>query len=204
MPLPRRRGLSDRHLLAVTTLELGKGLVHSVRGFDDEGAILLRRCTELASAQGYVEVAAAGFRELGYVEALAGRRPSAADYLRTALEVARAPDELAAIHAFIGFNLVDWGKAEDGLGHYAIALDKARTAGDRQREIWSLGLGARAQLVVGDLDVAARWLHDCLRWSTSSSGSRSVPGRSRCWAKPRSAATRRWRRSAPAWRRLSR
>ena len=154
---------SDRHLLAVTTLELGKGLVHSVRGFDDEGAILLRRCTELASAQGYAEVAAAGFRELGYVEALAGRRPSAADYLRAALEVARAPDELAAIHAFIGFNLVDWGKAEDGLGHYAIALDKARTAGDRQREIWSLGLGARAQLVVGDLDVADRWLRDCLR-----------------------------------------
>jgi DNA-binding SARP family transcriptional activator len=154
---------SDRHLLAVTTLELGKGLVHSVRGFDDEGAVLLRRCTELASAQGYAEVAAAGFRELGYVEALAGRRPSAAEYLKAALEVARTPDELAAIHAFIGFNLVDWGKVEDGLGHYAIALDKARTAADRQREIWSLGLGARAQIAIGDIDVADRWLRDCLR-----------------------------------------
>lgn len=154
---------SDRHLLAVTMLELGKGLVHAVRGFDDEGAILLRQCTELAGRQGYAEVAAAGFRELGYVEALAGRRPSAADYLRAALELARSPEELAAIHAFIGFNLVDWGKVEDGLGHYATALDKARTAGDRQREIWSLGLGARAQLVVGDLDVADRWLRDCLR-----------------------------------------
>lgn len=154
---------ADRHLLAVATLELGKGLVHSVRGFDDEGAILLRQCTELASTQGYDEVAAAGFRELGYVEALAGRRPSAADYLGAALAIARTPDELAAIHAFIGFNLVDWGKVEDGLAHYAIALDKARTAGDRQREIWSLGLGARAQLVVGDLDVAERWLSDCLR-----------------------------------------
>lgn len=154
---------SDRHLIAVTTLQLGKGLVHSVRGFDDEGAILLRRCTELASAEGYAEVAAAGFCELGYVDALAGRRPSAADYLRAALEVARAPDELAAIHAFIGFNLVDWGKVEDGLAHYVIALDKARTAGNRQREIWSLGLGARAQLVIGDIDVADRWLRDCLR-----------------------------------------
>lgn len=154
---------SDSHLLAVATLELGKALVHSVRGFDDEGAILLRQCTELAGARGYDTVAAAGFRELGYVEALAGRRPSAADYLRAALEIARTPDELAAIHAFIGFNLVDWGKVEHGLGHYAIALDKARTAGDRQREIWSLGLGARAQLVGGDLDVADRWLRDCLR-----------------------------------------
>lgn len=154
---------SDSHLLAVATLELGKALVHSVRGFDDEGAILLRQCTELAGARGYDTVAAAGFRELGYVEALAGRRPSAADYLRAALAIARTPDELAAIHAFIGFNLVDWGKVEHGLGHYAIALDKARTAGDRQREIWSLGLGARAQLVGGDLDVADRWLRDCLR-----------------------------------------
>jgi tetratricopeptide (TPR) repeat protein len=147
----------------VTALELGKGLVHSVRGFDDEGAILLRRCTELAGVHGYAEVAAAGFRELGYVEALAGRRPSAADYLRSALDVARTPDELAAIHAFVGFNLVDWGKVEDGLGHYAIALDKARTAADRQREIWSLGLGARAQIAIGDIDVADRWLRDCLR-----------------------------------------
>jgi DNA-binding SARP family transcriptional activator len=154
---------SDSQLLAAATLELGKALVHAVRGFDDEGAILLRQCTELAGARGYDTVAAAGFRELGYVEALAGRRPSAAEYLRAALEIARTPDELAAIHAFIGFNLVDWGKVEDGLGHYAIALDKARTAGDRQREIWSLGLGARAQLVGGDLDVADRWLRDCLR-----------------------------------------
>ena len=67
---------ADRHLLAISTLELGKGLVHAVRGFDDEGAILLRRCTELAKSEGYAEIAAVGYRELGYVEALAGRLPA--------------------------------------------------------------------------------------------------------------------------------
>ena len=154
---------ADRHLLAVATLELGKGLVHAVRGFDDEGAILLRRCTELAKSEGYAEIAAAGYRELGYVEALAGRRPSAAGYLETALEIAESNDELAAIHAFIGFNLVDWGRVDEGLGHYAISLDHARSEGNRRREIWSLGIGARAHLAVGNLDGADRWLHDCLR-----------------------------------------
>ncbi|CAN5717209.1 hypothetical protein BH11PSE3_BH11PSE3_18990 [soil metagenome] len=154
---------SDRHLQAVAILELGKGLVHSLRGFDDEGAILLRRCTELARSAGYADVAAAGFRELGYVEALAGRRPSAAEYLRAALEFADGADELAAIHGFIAFNLVDWGRVDDGLAHYAISLDQARQAANRQREIWSLGLGARGQLAAGNVQLADRWLRDCLK-----------------------------------------
>lgn len=154
---------ADRHLQAVALLELGKGLVHSIRGFDDEGAILLRRSTELARSQGYADVAAAGFRELGYVEALAGRRPSAADYLGAALEVAEGADELAAIHAFMAFNLVDWGRVEEGLENYAISLDRARAAANRQREIWSLGLGARGHLAAGNLQLAERWSRDCLR-----------------------------------------
>lgn len=70
--------IKDRHLQARATLELGTALVHSVRGYDDEGAILLRQCTELARQSGSANIAASGFRELGYVEALAGRRPAAA------------------------------------------------------------------------------------------------------------------------------
>lgn len=154
---------SDRHLQAVAMFELGKGLVHAIRGHDDEGAILLRRCTELAASEGYAEIAAGGFRELGYVEALAGRRPSAAEYLRSALDLAQDAEELAAIHAFIAFNLVDWGKVDDGLEHYALSLDHARSAGNRKSEIWALGLGARGQLAAGNLKLADRWLQDCLK-----------------------------------------
>ncbi|WP_085035226.1 BTAD domain-containing putative transcriptional regulator [Ensifer aridi] len=152
----------DKHLFAAATLKLGKGLVHSVRGFDDEGSVLLRQCTEIARSRGYEKIAADGFTELGYVEALAGRRPVADQYLHQALEFARDADDLAGIHSVMAFNLVDWGKVGSGLEHYSISLEHARTAGNRRSEIWSLGPGARGQLAAGNLDVAEAWLHDCL------------------------------------------
>lgn len=157
--------INDRHLQATATLELGTALVHSVRGYDDEGAILLRQSTELARQSGSAAIAAAGFRELGYVEALAGRRPAAAAYLSSAVDLARDGDSLAGIYAVIGFNLVDWGQVEEGLEHYAVSLDHARAAGNRRREIWSLGLGARGLLAADRLDEADAWLESCLRLS---------------------------------------
>ena len=150
--------LKDRHLQARTTLELGTALVHSVRGYDDEGAILLRQSTECARQAGSAGIAAAGFRELGYVEALAGRRPAAAAYLSQALDLAVDDDSLAGVHSVIGFNLVDWGQVGDGLEHFALSLDHARKAGNRRREIWSLGIGARGLLAADRLDEADRWL----------------------------------------------
>ena len=163
-----RRAASDAErfkaprLLATALLELGTALVHSVKGYDDEGAILLRRSTEIARRSGYEDIAATGLRELGYVEALAGRRPAAAAYLAEGLDLAKAPDALAGIHAVIGFNLVDWGRIEDGLGHYSLSLDFARSVGNRRREIWSLGLGGWGLLAADRLDEADRWLSECL------------------------------------------
>jgi len=154
--------LNDRHLQARATLELGTALVHSVRGYDDEGAILLRQSAELARQSGSASIAAAGFRELGYVEALAGRRPAAAAYLSDAIDLAVDDDSLAGVHGVIGFNLVDWGHVGEGLEHFAVSLDHARTAGNRRREIWSLGLGAWGLLAADRLDEADAWLETCL------------------------------------------
>lgn len=152
----------DLHLLATAMLELGKGLVHAVRGFDDEGAVLLRQCAEIARPKGYAKIAASGFAELGYVEALAGRRPGAAQYLALALEQAEEAENLALIHAVSAFNLVDWGRVAQGLEHYASALEAARRSGSRRSEIWSLGLGARGLLAAGRLEEAEAWLRLCL------------------------------------------
>lgn len=154
--------VKDRHLLARATFELGTALVHAVRGYDDEGSVLLRQCTELARQSGSARIASAGFRELGYVEALAGRRPAAAAYLSTATELAEEGDNLAGIHAITGFNLVDWGRTGEGLEHYALSLDHARTAGNRRREIWSLGLGAWGLAAADRLEEADAWLENCL------------------------------------------
>lgn len=154
--------LKDHHLTAKAMLELGIALVHAVRGYDDEGAILLRQSTELARRCGSAVIAATGFRELGYVDALAGRRPAAAAHLAEALELAEDGDNLAGIHAVMGFNLVDWGKINDGLAHYNLSLEYARSAQNRRREIWSLGLGGWGMLAADRLGEADQWLTSCL------------------------------------------
>ena len=154
--------IGNPHLLATVTFELGSALVHSVKGYDDEGSILLRQSTELARRAGSAGIASAGFRELGYVEALAGRRPTAAAYLAQAVELAEDRDVLAGIHGVIGFNLVDWGRVAEGLDHYALSLEHARSVGNRRREIWTLGLGGWGLLAADRLEEADNWLGDCL------------------------------------------
>ncbi|MBK5104642.1 MAG: hypothetical protein JJE42_10365 [Burkholderiales bacterium] len=153
----------DLQLQAQTLAELGTALVHSVRGYDDEGAILLRQSVELAERCGAARIALTGYRELGYVEALAGRRPTASDHLARALDVATDGDDLASVHSVIGFNLVDWGKLDEGLEHYQTALEHAYTTGNQRRQIWALGLGAWGLLAADRLADADRWLSDCLK-----------------------------------------
>ncbi len=163
-----RRAASDAEkikggpLYARAMLELGTALVHAVRGYDDEGAVILLQSTELARVSGDSDIASAGFRELGYVEALAGRRPAAARYLSQALDLAQDRNDLAGIHAVIGFNLVDWGRVNQGLEHFEFSLEHARFAGNRRREIWTLGLGGWGMLAADRFTDADRWLEDCL------------------------------------------
>jgi len=156
--------LGDSHLHAKALQELGTSLVHAVRGFDDEGAIVLRQAAEIASSIGSSKIAAQALCELGYVEALAGRRPSAATYLDEALTNADGDKESqACVHAFMGFNLVDWGRVELGVSHYEQSLEFARSAGDRRREIWSLGIGAWGIIRAGRPQMARDWLTSCLK-----------------------------------------
>jgi DNA-binding SARP family transcriptional activator len=160
----------DRQLHAKALLELGTALVHSVRGYDDEGAILLGQSMELALRCGSPQIAAAAQREVGYVDALAGRRPMADEHLKKALALSDDADSLAGIHGVIGFNLVDWGRVDEGLAQFELSLDYARHSQNRRREAWSLGLGGAGQLAAGRLETARRWLTDCcaivedLRW----------------------------------------
>jgi DNA-binding SARP family transcriptional activator len=163
-----RRAASDAerltapHLTAKTLLELGRALVHAVRGHDDEGAILLRQAIETARQRGYADIASSGLREIGYVEALAGRRPGAALYLKEGLDIAQESDGLAGLHAVMGFNLIDWGRIDEGLDQYRLALDHVRRIGNRRREIWTLGLGAWGLMAADRFSEADRWLTRCL------------------------------------------
>lgn len=153
----------DRHLHTTALFELGSALVHAVRGFDDEGAVLLGRVSDLADELGDAAIAAAAQRELGYVDALAGRRPTASEYLERAAVLAGDDAELrSGIHAITGFNLVDWGRLGEGLEHYERAIELSTAADKPRRLAWSLGLGAWGRLVADDLPGARAWLDRCL------------------------------------------
>lgn len=159
----RAETFGNPHSIARAFHELGTALVHAVRGFDEEGAIMLRKAADMAAGVGASTLAAGSLRELGYVDALAGRRPSASRHLQDALEFAAGNDDaLAGVHAMIGFNLVDWGQRETGLSHFERSILLARKCENRRREIWSLGIGGWGQLRAGNAATAETWLKQCL------------------------------------------
>lgn len=167
----RAERVGDDQLLARCHHELGSALVHAVRGFDDEGAILLERAVQLAHLAGDSGTAAASLRERGYADALAGRRPEADQHLSAAEGFADGDARmLAGIHAVAAFNLCDWGRYEQGFDRYGAALDWAGASGDHQRRAWILGLGGWALLLSGRTDAAVDWLEEAvalageLRW----------------------------------------
>lgn len=83
--------------------------------------------------------------------------------LAEALRISEGGDALAGTHAVIGFNLVDWGRVDEGLVHYQLSLDHARRTGNRRRQAWSLGLGGWGLLAAARPQDADRWLADCMR-----------------------------------------
>lgn len=159
----RAEASGDDALLGTCLYELGTALVHAVRGFDDEGSILLEQAVRLAIGAGDAPTAVAALRERGYADALAGRRPEADQHLSTAQDLADGdPGLLAGIHAIAGFNLCDWGRYEQGLERYEEALDASRSTGERRREAWTLGLGGWALLLSGRATDGVGWLNDSL------------------------------------------
>jgi len=154
----------DRHGQARGLAELGTALIHSARGYDDEGSVHLRIAADLARESGDGRLAGRALQVLGYAAALAGRRPAAAKVLQEALDAAgNTPDDLASVCAFQAFNLVDWGHHAEGLVLFEQAIEHARTSGNRRREGWALGLGGWGQLQAGALPLAEDWLRASVR-----------------------------------------
>ncbi|MET0999191.1 MAG: BTAD domain-containing putative transcriptional regulator [Marmoricola sp.] len=147
----------DRELLSRCLMELGTALVHSIRGYDDEGAVILGRAVDTATEAGSEVTAAKALAELGYVDVLAGRRTSAASYLRTAGELAADDATRAALAGFEAMNLSDWGRLDPSMTRFAESVELSRSAGAVRREIWNLGIGSRTFFLAGRLDEATEW-----------------------------------------------
>lgn len=148
----------DACLLGECLMELGTALVHSVRGYDDEGSVVLEQAVEASTRAGAGHIAAKALSELGYVDMLAGRRKSATTNLAAASELAGHDAALCAVLAgFEAMNLSDWGRTSQAADRFFEAVELSRSAGVARREIWNLGVGARTLFIEDRLEEAASW-----------------------------------------------
>jgi DNA-binding SARP family transcriptional activator len=136
---------------------LGGALVHAVRGFDGEGAVVLHRALVLARAGQRSDIAAETLRELAFVDVMAGRHASAERALREAWDQSGtgADDALrAGILAIQGMNAADRGRHVTAAALLTESADTAGRTGNRRQETWSRGLLARSLFLSGEVDSA--------------------------------------------------
>ncbi|HEY2791303.1 MAG TPA: hypothetical protein VGJ28_03045 [Micromonosporaceae bacterium] len=142
----------DSTLRGGVLLTLGSALVHSLRGYDGEGAIVLHQAIAAAREADDAPLTAEILRELAFVDVQAGRHTSADRALDEATAIAAAGDDRglrAGLLALRGMNRAD-------LGHHAEAvriLEESAAlavAAERPRQVaWSVGLMARSLLLAG-------------------------------------------------------
>ncbi len=155
---------ADNSLLASALCELGAALVHTVRGRDEEGAMILHEAMEQARRSS-PDVAARACRELGFVDVQAGRRDRAAIWLaqaRTYASAAGQDDELAAIAGVEGMNLSDRAKYPDALAVLTDSVDRALHCHSGRQAAWSASLIGRIHCLRGDYDQAGEALTQSL------------------------------------------
>ncbi|HEY1626721.1 MAG TPA: hypothetical protein VGG16_23290 [Streptosporangiaceae bacterium] len=142
----------DALLHANVLRALGSALVHSVRGFDGEGAVVLHRAITVARAAGSQPLAADILRELAFADLQAGRHVSAARALTEAQALADAADDPvlnARVLAIRGMNEADQGDHDTAVSLLGQSARIAAGAGSRQQEAWSTGVMARSLLLSG-------------------------------------------------------
>jgi DNA-binding SARP family transcriptional activator len=136
---------------------LGSALVHSLRGFDGEGAVVLHRAITAARTASSHSLAADILRELAFVDLQAGRHTSAARALAEARALADAADDpalSARVLAIHGMNEADQGHHDTAVTLLGQSAQVAATAGSRRQEAWSTGVMARSLLLSGKADRA--------------------------------------------------
>ena len=147
----------DPLVLADVLAALGSALVHAVRGFDGEGAVVLNRALAAARPVGSQRLTADILRELAFVDVQAGRHTSAARALREAWAQSEAtgdPALTARVLAVRGMNEADQGHHDSAVKLLARSAQTAASAGSRRQEAWSAGVMARSLLLAGQIEEA--------------------------------------------------
>ena len=119
------RTTDDPAFLARALVSLGGALVHSARGTDEEGAAALHEGTLMAEEARRDDIAAAGWREISWVQFLRGQYDRAEESLTQTAELAAGrDDELAWVDT-------TRGACRHDTGDYAAAGELLRSAVER-------------------------------------------------------------------------
>jgi tetratricopeptide (TPR) repeat protein len=137
----------DDELRGRALTALGGGLVHSVRGQDEEGAIVLRQAIDVATAASDRESVVTAHRELAFIEWQAGRRKTAAALLDTAEAYAETDAEFAAILGVRGMSASDTADYPAALALLGESVERAAASGNLRQQAWSLSLLGRAHML---------------------------------------------------------
>jgi DNA-binding SARP family transcriptional activator len=147
--------VGDASLEAQALLALGSSLIHSPRGRDEEGSVVLHRAIDVASEAGLHRVVAGSRRELGYVEMLAARYDRGRRWLEQALEaVGDDVGEEAMIRAVLGACWSDTAHYPEALTELERSLALAEEVGAGKQIAFTCAFLARVQLLTGDIDEA--------------------------------------------------
>lgn len=146
--------LEDSGLRAHSRIALADALIHSVRGDDEEGAMLLHEASRLA-AESHDDTANARAQiELGFIDMLGARYDRASRWLDSAIKLTDDPRLLARASGYFGVVESDRANYETADALLQDAVELARLAGDRRREAYVISMLGRVALLRGDLDSA--------------------------------------------------
>jgi DNA-binding SARP family transcriptional activator len=158
-----RQAQDDKRLLARSLVALGGALVHAARGFDVEGAAALHEGTTLAEGADLTDLAATGWREIGWVQFLRAQYVRAEDSLDHASEFARGDDdELVWIDVIRGACRSDVGNYEAGRRLLRSAVARSRRVEFGLHAAQAHTLLGRLHLLRGELEAARQVLDHVL------------------------------------------
>jgi DNA-binding SARP family transcriptional activator len=153
----------DAELLARSLIGLGRALVHSSRGRDEEGAAALHEGSALAEEIGDRRLAATGRRETGWIQFLRGRYERAEATLAHATELADGDEEeLAWIEVILGSCRSDEGDYATAAELLSSSIARSQALRRPDAEVFGRTMLAKLHLLRGEIPQATVLLDESL------------------------------------------
>ena len=139
-------------------LVLAETLIHSLRGFDQEGLGVLHEVNDIAQAHDLPDVAAQARAELGYVDFLRARYDRAELWLTDALMLAGSTSMTAKATTYLGSVDSDRADYPQAIVRLVQAVTLSVEAKEPRRQSFALSMLGRVSLLRRDFDAAEQQL----------------------------------------------